>query len=366
MYLAMKRHRHMLRYRKTRETLAVQIAVCLIMLLGPAAVAFFTTFSYKTATEVLIGASVCCVPAMLLFFADYYTFTTRLLFGGKFILFFIANLVILALSLEGIAQYFKVWDMPEDMRNKTFVGMGVYLIICIVIVTYAISARGRIKWEMLVKELEDEKQKNTEAELSWLKNQLNPHFLFNTLNNISSLVQIDADSAQDSISQLSDLLRYALYESNKSEVPLANEIEFMDNYIDLMKLRCNEMSTVTTDMQAGDRPVAVVPLLFISIIENAFKHGISTRDRSFVDIRLHVVGDDITFTCDNSNYPKPDTNRSGSGVGLENMKRRLELLYPRRYTYSHELREGNVYHVEITLRGCTPQTLKEDKNNGKA
>ncbi len=361
----MKTDKHMPRYRKTHETLAVQIAVCLIMLLGPAAVTFFTTFSYKTATEVLIGAAVCVVPAMLLFFIDYYALTTKLLFGGKFLMFFLANLVILALSLENIAQYFRVWEMPEDMRHKTFFGMGVYLIICVVLITYAISARGRVKWEMLVKELEDEKQKNTEAELSWLKNQLNPHFLFNTLNNISSLVQIDADSAQDSISQLSDLLRYALYESNKPEVPLANEIEFMDNYIDLMKLRCNEMSTVTTDLQAGDRPVAVVPLLFISIIENAFKHGISTRDKSFVDIHLHVTGDDITFTCDNSNYPKPDTNRSGSGVGLENMGRRLELLYSGRYTYFHELRGGNVYHVEITLRGCTPQNLKEDKNNGK-
>ena len=364
MYLAMKKSGYMLRYRKTRETLAVQIAICLIVLLGPAAVAFFLSLDSAKAFEVLRASAICTVPVLFIYFVDYYYLVTRLLFDRRVWFFSSINLVLIVAGLSGIGISFRVWELPDEARIPAIVGLVMFLVTSLMVITYAIGARGRMKWDSLLKELEDEKQKNTEAELSWLKNQLNPHFLFNTLNNISSLVQIDADSAQDSISQLSDLLRYALYESNKPEVPLANEIEFMNNYIDLMKLRCNEMSTVTTDLQAGDRPIAVVPLLFISVIENAFKHGISTRDKSFVDIHLHVTGDDITFTCDNSNYPKPDTNRSGSGVGLENMGRRLELLYPERYTYFHELREGNVYHVEITLRDCTPQTLKEDKNNG--
>lgn len=95
----------------------------------------------------------------------------------------------------------------------------------------------------------EKKQKEVEAELAWLKNQINPHFLFNTLNNISSLTQIDADKAQDTLMQLSDLLRYAMYETNKPKVPLEGEVEFMRNYIELMKLRCNEMTRVNSQFR---------------------------------------------------------------------------------------------------------------------
>ena len=101
-----------------------------------------------------------------------------------------------------------------------------------------------VRWGDMQMRLKEERQKNAEAELAWLKNQLNPHFLFNTLNNISSLVQINQDTAQERIGQLSDLLRYTLYESNHELVPVEGEIEFMNNYIELMRLRCNELATV--------------------------------------------------------------------------------------------------------------------------
>ena len=189
------------------------------------------------------------------------------------------------------------------------------------------------------------------GELAWLKNQLNPHFLFNTLNNISSLVQIDQDTAQESIGQLSDLLRYTLYESNHELVPVEGEIEFMNNYIELMRLRCNELATVEVDLQVPPKPMRIVPLLFISLIENAFKHGVNSRKSSFVRIRFKAEGDDLVFTCENSDHPKPDVNRSGSGIGLENLRRRLDLAYPGRYRYDQALRE-NSYFVQITLRDC--------------
>lgn len=192
---------------------------------------------------------------------------------------------------------------------------------------------------------------NAEAELAWLKNQLNPHFLFNTLNNISSLVQIDQDTAQERIGQLSDLLRYTLYESNHELVPVEGEIEFMSNYIELMRLRCNELATVEVDLRIPPKPMRIVPLLFISLIENAFKHGVNSRKSSFVRIRFKAEGDDLVFTCENSDHPKPDVNRSGSGIGLENLRRRLDLAYPGRYRYDQALRE-NSYFVQITLRDC--------------
>ena len=200
------------------------------------------------------------------------------------------------------------------------------------------------------RQLEEEKQKHTEAELAWLKNQINPHFLFNTLNNISSLTQIDPDQAQDSIAQLSDLLRYTMYETNKPLVPIQGEVDFMRNYIDLMKLRCNERAVVNTQFTIDNAQQEVAPLLFISLIENAFKHGLSSSRDSRIDISLTQEESTLTFTCDNTNYPKDDADRSGSGIGIENTRRRLDLLYPRRYQWEQSLSDNNIFHVRITLQ----------------
>ena len=217
-----------------------------------------------------------------------------------------------------------------------------------VIVAVAIGIRHFIRTRQIRQQLKEEKAKNTEAELAWLKNQINPHFLFNTLNNISSLTQIDPDAAQDAIAQLSDLLRYAMYETNKKTVPIQGEVEFMRNYISLMKLRCNEMTTVNVQWSIVNGQSEVAPLLFISLIENAFKHGVSSSRSSTIDISLEQKGNSVVFTCDNTNYPKNDTDRSGSGIGLENTRRRLDLMYANRYSWQQWL-ENNIYHVCIKL-----------------
>jgi LytS/YehU family sensor histidine kinase len=199
------------------------------------------------------------------------------------------------------------------------------------------------------RQLKEEQQKRTEAELEWLKNQLNPHFLFNTLNNISSLVQIDADKAQDAIAQLSDLLRYAMYETRHEKVPIQGEVEFMRNYIELMKLRCNEKTVVNCNLSTANSQTEIAPLLFISLIENAFKHGVSSSRPSTIDIRLLQEDDKLVLTCDNTNYPKDDADRSGSGIGLENTRRRRDLMYAGCYEWEQSL-ENDIYHVKIIIR----------------
>jgi LytS/YehU family sensor histidine kinase len=223
-----------------------------------------------------------------------------------------------------------------------------FLVQCVFILL-AVGVRQIQRNHELRLKIEEEKRKGTEAELNWLRHQLNPHFLFNTLNNISSLTQIDPDKAQESIGQLSDLLRYALYDSEAEKVQLASEIEFMDNYIDLMALRCNELTTVEKQLEAPSKPVEVAPLLFISLVENAFKHGVNARHPSFVNVSMHMDGDDLVFACDNSLFEKQGTDHIGSGIGLENMKRRLELLYPGRYTYEQTAID-DTYHVQVTLK----------------
>jgi len=152
------------------------------------------------------------------------------------------------------------------------------------------------------------------------------------------------------VMQLSDLLRYAMYETNKPKVPLEGEVEFMRNYIELMKLRCNEMTKVKFETSIENREVLVAPLIFISLVENAFKHGANSNAPATIDISLTQQDATLVFNCDNSNNPKPTKDRSGSGIGLENTRRRFNLLYAGRYQWEQTITPENIYHVKITLQ----------------
>ena len=281
-------------------------------------------------------------PLCLLYFLNFYLMAPKCLFGGRKSLFYIGNALWIVVR-EGLRlrQFTKIPEIPQMpgvphpampapefhfnvmMLRPLLTG----LFIQILIIAAAVALCHIIMTNKRQRELEEREKKATEAELSWLKNQLNPHFLFNTLNNISSLTQIDAEKAQESIGQLSDLLRYALYDSNCQMVQLADDVAFMENYIDLMQLRCNELATVETSFEVPPGDVKVAPLLFISLIENAFKHGVNSRKPSFVKLSLKPEGKDLVFHCENSLFEKQKEDRVGSGIGLENMLRRLELIY---------------------------------------
>ena len=292
---------------------------------------------------------------LVIYFSNYYFFGPYLFFKRRYWLFVFCNLVVIfCLNHQFFSLYFhrdSIPNMPEmssEMWIGFFSGMLMFLLLNCLVAAIAIGIRHFIRVREIKQQLKDEKAKNTEAELAWLKNQINPHFLFNTLNNISSLTQIDPDAAQDAIAQLSDLLRYAMYETNKKTVPIQGEMEFMKNYIELMKLRCNEKTKVNAQCTIHNAQLEIAPLLFISLIENAFKHGVSSSRESKIDISLEQTDHTLTFTCDNTNYPKDDADRSGSGIGLENTRRRLELMYHDRYTWDQTL-ENDIYHVKITL-----------------
>lgn len=320
------------------------------VLIIPACMDFFMRYDFSSAFGTFKFTCRFVLPLAIVYTLNFYLFVPFLLYRKRLILFYLINFLVITCSnlwvfSPGIA------DFNDDWRAGFYsIAMGAFFT-NILVVACATGFRYIIRWNDMQMRLKEERQKNAEAELAWLKNQLNPHFLFNTLNNISSLVQIDIDTAQESIGQLSDLLRYTLYDSNQEVVPLEGEIEFMNNYIQLMRLRCNELTTVETEFQLPSKPFRIVPLLFISLIENAFKHGVNSRKESFVRVFLEEKGGDLVFTCENSHYPKNEENRIGSGVGLENLRRRLELTYPGRYSYTQELR-GETYWVQIILRNC--------------
>ena len=176
--------------------------------------------------------------------------------------------------------------------------------------------------EEVLKELE---RHNLQQELEYLKYQINPHFFMNTLNNIHALVDIDAEKAKTTILDLSKLMRYVLYEGSNRTILLSREVEFLNNYIALMRLRYTDKVKIETELPAEIPEVLIPPLLFISFVENAFKHGVSYRMVSFIRLSIKMEDGELSFRCANSNCGK--SNDPYSGIGLDNVRKRLNLLY---------------------------------------
>ena len=336
----------------------LQVAAWLVFLMVPAISAFITTHSWSGAYRAFdvnwrihwMSAAIYFVNAFILIPLGYYQ--------NKRWLFWVGNILILGYQAYAWFYNFDTASFLSHIPDQRYgqyalssyyASAFVSIFMSALLAGLALLVHHVYRTQSVKRQLKEEQQKRTEAELEWLKNQLNPHFLFNTLNNISSLVQIDADQAQDAIAQLSDLLRYAMYETRHEKVPLQGEMEFMRNYIELMKLRCNEKTTVNYQLSIVNYQLEIAPLLFISLIENAFKHGVSSGRDSRIDISLTTDDNLLTFVCENTNFPKTDADRSGSGIGIENTKRRMDLIYKDKYTWEQSL-EDNIYHVQIKLR----------------
>jgi hypothetical protein len=226
----------------------------------------------------------------------------------------------------------------------------IYSLIAILMVGFNIAIRlifQSFRDEERMKELEKEKLK---TELQYLKYQMNPHFFMNTLNNIHALVDINTEEARSSIIELSKLMRYVLYEANNSMISLAKELQFQDNYVNLMKLRFINKVHIEIDIPKSIPDVQVPPLLFITFIENAFKHGISYQKDSFIKLKLQIdeTNNKIIFYSSNSNWKKVEDQHHG--IGLDNVKKRLNLIYGRDFTLSiNNDKEKNIFDVLLII-----------------
>ena len=243
----------------------------------------------------------------------------------------------------------------EDRRDRRHgerapLFMGQHDIIAIVILLLMMGMNIGIKLYFKQrgdrKRLEQLEKENLEQQLEYLKYQINPHFLMNTLNNIHALVDIDPEKSKQTILELSKMMRFVLYEGNKQVVPLDREIAFLQNYIQLMKLRYTDKVKITVDVPKNLPNKEVPPLMFITFVENAFKHGVSYRQASFIDIAISIGEDKLVFDCRNSRIPKEDDKHGG--VGLANVKKRLELIYGNRYTLDIK-DEQDTYTVKLSL-----------------
>jgi len=226
---------------------------------------------------------------------------------------------------------------------------GILLMTTLLIMGVSTSMAVIQRWQADARLHDAVEKQNITSELALLKAQINPHFFFNTLNTIYGLIVQNQEVAQDAVHRLSKLMRYHLYDSNERYVPLRKEIEFMIHYIDLMKLRITPNVSVQYKFQEVKHDIMVAPLLFIPLIENSFKHGVHLNKPSEIVMTLEVIHQkQIVFYIRNTSFPKKENDQSGSGIGLENLKKRLNLLYPERYTFVAE-ESGAYFDCTLTI-----------------
>lgn len=223
----------------------------------------------------------------------------------------------------------------------------VNFIIAMVTVMSNIAFKLYFKWVDDTKRLSELKAAQVNSELQALKYQVNPHFLMNTLNNIQALIDIDPDRATDIIQRLSGMMRHMLYESADMAVPLYQEVDFINNFIELMRVRYPDSVVITTRWPEGRDAVKVPALLFITFIENAFKYGVSYERESYVSVSIEVDERNVSFYCENLINTRPHNGTSG-GLGLRNVSKRLNLIYGDDYTLSTDEVAGR-YIVKMTI-----------------
>jgi hypothetical protein len=205
------------------------------------------------------------------------------------------------------------------------------LIISLLVAGFNTAIAMTNKWVTEEQSRKEAEREHIRSELAFLQNQVSPHFFMNTLNNIHSLVDADKELAQDAILRLSALMRYLLYESGKGTTTLSREIEFLRSYVNLMQLRVDESVSIRLDLPDEIEDINLPPLLFISFIENAFKHGVSYRDRSSLSFSLKQHDHSLEFISFNTKSVFSEHKKNQGGIGLENTRKRLDLLYGENY-----------------------------------
>lgn len=274
-----------------------------------------------------------------------YFLTSALLFAG--IIYLLNNDLLIFSDL--VEKYSVPERLTQQRRNAqagTWLRYFIPLIISFVGSTLIELTHFANKKEKAAISIEKEK---LDTEMKFLKSQINPHFLFNALNNIYSLTVIKSDKAPDNLMRLSEMLRYMLYDSNDGTVPLHKEIDYLENYVSLALLKDSRGLNVKVDLDKGHPDLRVVPLLFIPFVENAFKHSkIEDLNNGYININLKTSNDQIEFSIENSIPNVVFKKDKNGGIGLTNTVQRLELLYPNKHLLSIS-DSGKTYSVHLKL-----------------
>ncbi len=279
------------------------------------------------------------------FYTNYYLLIPHLFFRKKFVLYFISIIALLAINVYFVNQIEgDFFGHPPYIGEEALEKLGLIndfkphgkpqfsTVFSIILIAVGSCVRITSQWLHEEKEKTAIKKEKISAELSFLKSQIDPHFFFNTLNNIYSLAQLKSDKAPQTILKLSELMRYNIYDADKETVLLKDEINYIQNFIDLQRIRLAKSVDIDFYVMGEIGEKEIEPLLFLPFIENAFKHGIDYANNCSIDIEIVVEETEISLLVINSVLKGERRSSSHSGVGLSNIHKRLELLYKNRHT----------------------------------
>ncbi len=299
---------------------------------------------------------------MIVFYVNYLWLTPKYFCKEKYRYYAVVNItmvVVFGLFMHyWMSQVRTVFDQPIQAQPRPGGPSTIDVLIFAVhdMISLTISAAVAtainlaIRWKQNEKERLEAEAATAKAELRTLRSQISPHFLLNTLNNIYALTAFDSSRAQEAIQQLSKMLRHLLYDDPDALVSLDDDVQFLENYINLMKIRLTGNVEVVFNYTPPETPVYVTSLIGIGLVENAFKHGVSPTEPSFIHITICVEGTQVVCDIENSNHPKTDHDRSGHGIGLQQVQSRLDLAYPNKHQWHHGVSgNGKVYRSVLRL-----------------
>ena len=353
----------------------------------------------------IFGFWLCCLPVALLFILHNCRLLPKLLLQQKTTVYLLTTLSFAALTLFvsdkinfelnhretrptfhrfEAPRFDKPFDLPSHKKPNTLAeppfdndpphlpplrpdfGWKRMLPMIPIILLITLCILGNIAIKLFFRSLDDKvrlkelEYHNLQSELQYLKHQINPHFFMNTLNNIHALVDIDAETAKETIIELSKLMRYVLYETDKKLISIEKEVSFLKSYTELMMKRYpKERVDVDFSISGETNNVLVPPLLFISFVENAFKHGISYRSHATISVSIESTPESLTFNC--VNPITQQTSDKHHGIGLSNIQKRLHLLYNDNYKLVID-NNGDTYNVKLTLPIQTNEHDTEHSN----
>jgi two-component system, LytTR family, sensor kinase len=284
---------------------------------------------------------------MGLFYLNAYILVPRFLYRKKYVAYLSLLLLLYSATFLLFAFLFKIWlpKAPYDFRTSAGWHILPFLFMILVSTTYK-TIYDRIKAD----DIADEKQKeNLKTELSFLRSQISPHFLFNVLNNIVSLVRLKSEELEPTVLKLSSLMQYMLYDTDEEKVLLIDEAQYLQSYIDLQQQRFGSKVKITASLNVADSTHAIEPMLLIPFVENAFKHGVGLIDKPEINIQLYTVEDVLYFLAQNKYTTATDTKDKISGIGLANVQRRLELLYGKDYNLAIK-KDHSLYTVSLQIK----------------
>lgn len=265
---------------------------------------------------------------------------------------YLLSLAVLVMIFSFVQYGFRTWWMPEELRLSRNVMF--WSVITVLFATAISTGYGFITYfTRQEKDKQEEQQERLRSELSFLRSQISPHFMFNILNSIVYLIRSKSDLAEGVTIQLSELMRYMLYTSSEEAVSLEKELNYLRNYIDLQRIRFEEDVDIKLSIEGQVGNQLIDPMLLIPFVENAFKHGVGLVRDPEIDIRLTIEGNDLYFSVKNRLGPESQEDKDpSSGIGLRNVSRRLELLYPQ--THQLDIQQNEEwYSINLHLQLST-------------